>query len=190
MSLYFNLGSEKHELSRAELEEGMFLALRALGSRNRVLAIPPDFTRYYSRAGELTRAAYQFYGDALRAVLPAVGTHAPVSAEQREKMFTGVPSALFHHHNWRKDVVRLGEVPSAYVQELSESKLDYAWPVEVNRLVADGGFDLILSLGQVVPHEFWLVPADPRVSIGVIIWERFMGWSASWAGRTIRFASY
>lgn len=153
MSLYLSLGSEKDELSRAQLEEGLLAGLGALGRRNRVLAIPPDFTRYYSRAGELTTVAYQFYGEALRAVLPAVGTHAPVSAEQREKMFRGVPSSLFHHHDWRKDVVRLGEVPSAYVRELSEGKLDYAWPVEVNRLVAGGGFDLILSLGQVVPHE-------------------------------------
>jgi nickel-dependent lactate racemase len=49
--------------------------------------------------------------------------------------------------------VRLGEVPSSYVRELSEGKLDYTWPVEVNRLVAQGDHDLILSIGQVVPHE-------------------------------------
>jgi nickel-dependent lactate racemase len=89
----------------------------------------------------------------LHAILPAVGTHASVSTEQREKMFTGVPSQLFRHHDWRKDVVRLGEVPSSYVHELSEGKLDYTWPVEVNRLVAEGNHDLILSIGQVVPHE-------------------------------------
>jgi nickel-dependent lactate racemase len=153
MSLFLNLGSDKHELSSAELEQGLHRSLEALGRRSRVLAVPPDFTRYYSRAGELTASAYRFYGDALRAVLPAVGTHAPVSAEQLEKMFAGVPPALFRHHDWRKDIVRLGEVPSAYVRELSEGKLNYTWPVEVNRLVADGGFDLILSIGQVVPHE-------------------------------------
>jgi nickel-dependent lactate racemase len=68
-------------------------------------------------------------------------------------MFADVPASLFRHHEWRKDVVRLGEVPSSYVRELSEGKLDYTWPAEVNRLIADGGFDLILSIGQVVPHE-------------------------------------
>jgi nickel-dependent lactate racemase len=153
MSLFLNLGSDKHELSSVELEQGLHRTLEALGRRSRVLAVPPDFTRYYSRAGELTASAYRFYDDALRAVLPAVGTHAPVSPEQRDKMFAGVPPALFHHHDWRQDVVRLGEVPSAYVRELSGGKLDYAWPVEVNRLVAEGRFDLILSIGQVVPHE-------------------------------------
>src|ERR1700690_1334922 len=153
MSLFLKLGSEDRELSAAELKEGMLHGLQALGKRSRVLAIPPDFTRYYSRAGELTAGAYQFYGEHLHAVLPAVGTHATLSAEQMEKMFAGVPRALFCHHDWRKDVVRLGEVPSEYVRELSEGKLDYTWPVEVNRLIVEGAFDLILSIGQVVPHE-------------------------------------
>jgi nickel-dependent lactate racemase len=153
MSLFLTLGSDKHELSSAELERGLRHVLETLGRRSRVLIVPPDFTRYYSRAGELTAAAYRFYGEALRAILPAVGTHAAVYPEQREKMFADVPASLFRHHEWRKDVVRLGEVPSSYVRELSEGKLDYTWPAEVNRLIADGGFDLILSIGQVVPHE-------------------------------------
>jgi nickel-dependent lactate racemase len=153
MSLFLNLGSENLELSSAELKEGLIDCLRALGQRSRVLAIPPDFTRFHSRSGELTSAAYQFYGDRLRAILPAVGTHAPMSSEQLDKMFEGVPSALFRKHDWRKDTVRLGEVPSEFVREQSEGKLDYTWPAEVNRLIVEGDFDLILSIGQVVPHE-------------------------------------
>jgi nickel-dependent lactate racemase len=153
MSLFLNLGSESRELSDAGLKEGLTQGLRALGQRNRVLVVPPDFTRYYSRSGELTTAAYQFYGESLRAVLPAVGTHAPMTTEQLEKMFRGVPSGLFRKHDWRRDTIHLGEVPSEFVREQSEGKLDYTWPVEVNRLVAEGDFDLILSIGQVVPHE-------------------------------------
>jgi nickel-dependent lactate racemase len=153
MSLFLNLGSENQGLSDAELKEGLLHGLRALGQRNRVLVVPPDFTRYYSRSGELTTAAYQFYGEKLRAVLPAVGTHAPMTTEQLEKMFVGVPSALFRKHDWRRDTVRLGEVPSEFIREQSEGKLDYTWPAEVNRLIVEGDFDLILSIGQVVPHE-------------------------------------
>jgi nickel-dependent lactate racemase len=153
MSLFSNLGSENRELSDAELKEGLIQSLRALGQRRRVLVIPPDFTRYYSRSGELTAAAYQFYGESVRAVLPAVGTHAPMTAEQLDKMFCGVPTALFHKHDWRRDTVCLGEVPAECMRELSEGKLDYTWPAQVNRLVVEGGFDLILSIGQVVPHE-------------------------------------
>jgi nickel-dependent lactate racemase len=153
MSLFLSLGDETADLSSADLAAGLHRALQALEPRRRVLAIPPDFTRYHSRAGELTGTTYQFYGPALRAVLPAVGTHARVAPEQRDKMFAGVPPELFHHHDWRRDVVRLGEVPSSVVRELSEGKLDFSWPIEVNRLIPEGDFDLILSIGQVVPHE-------------------------------------
>jgi nickel-dependent lactate racemase len=56
-------------------------------------------------------------------------------------------------HRWRTDIETLGEVPSEFIREQSEGKLDYAWPAQVNRLISSGGFDLILSIGQVVPHE-------------------------------------
>jgi nickel-dependent lactate racemase len=153
MSLFLKLGNENLELSTAELAEGLIQALEALGHRSRVLVVPPDFSRYHSRAGELTAAAFQFYGSRLRTILPALGTHAPMSNGQLDKMFDGVPTELFRIHDWRKDVVRLGEVSSDYIREVSEGKLDYTWPVEVNRLVVQGDFDLILSVGQVVPHE-------------------------------------
>ena len=153
MSLFFETGSEQSDLSFVDLEEGLFHALRALGRRDRVLAIPPDMSRLHSRAGDLTRSAYEFYGEQLSAILPALGTHAPMTRGQIAKMFGGVPFDLFHAHNWRKDVVTLGEVPAEYVHEQSEGKLNYTWPVQINRLLVEGGFDLILSIGQVVPHE-------------------------------------
>src|SRR5580693_42358 len=153
MSLFFELGSEQSDLSAVELKDGLFEALRALGPRNRVLAVPPDMTRFHSGAGNLISNAYEFYGNRLSAVLPAVGTHAAMTPGQIAKMFAGIPFELFHAHNWRKDVVTLGEVPSDYVREQSEGKLDYTWPVQINRMLVEGGFDLILSIGQVVPHE-------------------------------------
>jgi nickel-dependent lactate racemase len=153
MSLFFELGTEQSDVSAAELKHGLFQALRALGPRNRVLLIPPDMTRFHSGAGKLTSNAYEFYGNRLSAVLPAVGTHAAMTPGQIAKMFAGVPLELFHAHNWRKDVVTLGEVPAEFVREQSEGKLNYTWPVQINRMLVEGGFDLILSIGQVVPHE-------------------------------------
>ena len=153
MSLFLEIGSEQSELTPADLKNGLFQALRALGQRDRVLAIPPDMTRFRSGAGGLTSCAYEFYGKKLAAVLPAVGTHAAMTSGQVAKMFGGVPFELFHAHNWRKDTVTLGEVPAEFVHQQSEGKLNYTWPVQINRLLVEGGFDLILSIGQVVPHE-------------------------------------
>lgn len=153
MSLFLEIGSEQSDLTSVELRTGLFHALEALGRRDRVLAIPPDFTRFHSGAGELTRSAHAFYGERLRAILPALGTHAPMTPGRVTKMFGDIPFSLFHAHNWRKDTVTLGEVPSEYVREQSEGKLDYTWPVQINRMLVEGGFDLILSIGQVVPHE-------------------------------------
>ena len=34
-----------------------------------------------------------------------------------------------------------------------KERVDYDWPAQVATLIASGGHDLILSLGQVVPHE-------------------------------------
>jgi nickel-dependent lactate racemase len=124
-----------------------------MGTRQRVLAVPPDITRFHSHAGELTRFAWQFYGDHLQAILPALGTHAPLLPDQIARMFGEIPPNLFHVHNWRTDIETLGEVPAEFIREQSEGKLNYSWPAQVNRLVSRGGFDLILSIGQVVPHE-------------------------------------
>lgn len=151
--LYYQRGSETDVLTSAALEKGLNTALDKLGPRQKVLAIPPDFTRFHSFAGKLTQLAYAYYGDKLTDILPALGTHTGMTDEQIEKMFTGVPADLFRVHDWRNDVLTLGEVPAEYVSEVSEKRVDYSWPAQVNKLLIEGGHDLILSIGQVVPHE-------------------------------------
>lgn len=153
MSLYIASGSANAEISSQELKELLFEALRKVGERRRVLAVPPDQTRRESRAGELTRYVYEYYGDRLQAVLPALGTHTAMIPEQLSSMFGEMPRELFCAHNWRTDTETLGEVPATFVHEQSEGKLNYSLPVQVNRLIANGNFDLVLSIGQVVPHE-------------------------------------
>src|ERR1700733_3061460 len=153
MSLWVAHGDAQTEISDLELRTRLFEALDRLGERRRVLVIPPDITRLHSRAGDLTRLTWEYYGDGLKAVLPALGTHAPMSAEQLTRMFGNLPQNLVHIHNWRTDVETLGEVPAEFVHEQSEGKLNFSWPAQVNRLLLEGDFDLILSIGQVVPHE-------------------------------------
>jgi nickel-dependent lactate racemase len=153
MSLYCATGSADTDLTPQRLNELLAEGLAKLGARNKVLAVPPDQTREHSRAGELTRYAWQHYGERLKAVLPALGTHTAMRPDQIAHMFGDVPQELFRVHNWRTDIETLGEVPAEFVREQSEGKLSYAWPGQVNRLISQGGFDLILSIGQVVPHE-------------------------------------
>jgi nickel-dependent lactate racemase len=153
MSLYCAQGGPDRELSSSELRDFLSAALEKLGRRRKVLAVPPDQTRTASRAGELTRYAWEYYREGLSAVLPALGTHKAMSAEQIAGMFGTVPPGLFHAHKWRDDVETIGVVPREFIHEQSEGKLEYEWPAQVNRLISRGEFDLILSIGQVVPHE-------------------------------------
>ncbi len=151
--LYFETGSLTSDLTNDDLKAGLFKALKRIGERKKVLALPPDYTRLPSRAGVLTELAWEYYGDRLTDIMPALGTHTPMTTEQISKMFGRTPQNLFRIHDWRHDVVTLGRVPGEYVSELTEGKLYYSWPAQVNKMLVDGGHDLILSIGQVVPHE-------------------------------------
>jgi nickel-dependent lactate racemase len=151
--LYFERGSPTDTLSNDDLRAGLNAALAKIGARKRVLVIPPDFTRFHSRAGILTRLAYDALGANLTDILPALGTHSPMTSEQIHEMFPGVPESLFRVHNWRTGITTVGTVPAEFVKEVSEGAVDFPWPAQVANLLATGKHDLVLSIGQVVPHE-------------------------------------
>jgi nickel-dependent lactate racemase len=151
--LYYQRGDENAGLTSDDLQQGLYQALDKLGSRKKVLAIPPDMTRCHSQAGILTRQAWQYYRDRLTDVLPALGTHFAMTSAEIERMYGDVPKKLFRVHDWRKGITTLGEVPAEFVRQVSEGRVDYPWPAQVDHLLVEGGFDLILSIGQVVPHE-------------------------------------
>ncbi len=151
--IYFASGAPDKIFNEAEIKESLYSALDKLGNKKKVLVIPPDFTRYHSKAGDITRYIYEYYKDNLKDILPALGTHTPMTDNEIETMFGNVPKNLFRIHRWREDLVTLGEVPAEYVNKVSEGKVNYSWPAQVNKLLVEGNFDLILSIGQVVPHE-------------------------------------
>ena len=151
--LLYSRGSEKDVLSEEDLRRGIAEAFSKFGAKKKVLAIPPDFTRFHSHAGILTRLTWEYYREKLTDILPALGTHTAMTEKEIKTMFGSTPLNLFRVHDWRKDVVTLGEVPSEFIYQQSEGKLDYAWEAQVNKLLVTGNYDLILSLGQVVPHE-------------------------------------
>lgn len=153
MSTLLAHGSPTTVISDAELRRLVADALRGLGPKRRVLAIPPDITRLNSRSGPMLGAVEGLYGPGLADVLPALGTHVPMTAEQIARMYPGVPAAKFRVHDWRHDVHTIGEVDAAFVAQATDGVWSQPWPAQLNNLIWSGGHDLILSLGQVVPHE-------------------------------------
>jgi len=151
--IYYQSGSENTIITPGELKHGIFSALEKLGSKKKVLAIPPDQSRIHSKAGDITSLLYRYYGKNLSDILPALGTHVPMERQQTEEMFRDIPLSLFRVHDWRNDVLTVGNVPGDYVSEITGGAIDYSWPAQLNKLVINGGHDLILSIGQVVPHE-------------------------------------
>jgi nickel-dependent lactate racemase len=85
--------------------------------------------------------------------MPALGTHMAMTDDELKRMFPKTPKDKFVVHDWRNDVVELGRLEADWVEKTTEGKVRYDWPVQVNKLLLDGGFSLIVSIGQVVPHE-------------------------------------
>lgn len=141
-------------LSQEEVSQGLDRLLAAYPKIRRVLILPPDFTRYPSMAGMITRLLfYKLEPKVYVEILPATGTHRPMTEGERRKMFGDLPAERFLEHHWRTDTVRLGEIPAAEVGQISGGLFSESIAVEVNRRLTEGGYDLILSVGQVVPHE-------------------------------------
>lgn len=148
-------------------------ALQKIKNYSRVLVLPPDITRLHSGAGELTKMLYDMIGkDKTFHIMPAIGTHEVLTDEHIRIMYPGIPRELFMVHDWRNDVVQLGVVPSEFVKEVSEGKLDYEIPIQVNKILLEGGYDLIISVGQVVPHENTGFPITARISLLVLAERR------------------
>ena len=141
-------------ISDTELKEALEKSL-AGRTLQKVLILPPDFTRFHSQAGLITSIYYHLLTErgVQVDIMPALGTHEPVSKVQWEIMFKGIPYESMIVHDWRHDVVKIGEVPASYLGEITENLWHEPLSVEINRRVMDESYDLIISPGQVVPHE-------------------------------------
>lgn len=126
-----------------------------IGTLKKVLLLPPDLTRMHSQAGQITEIYYEMLENTCEIdIMPALGTHDAMNIAEIREMFGGrIPLSCFKAHDWRKDVIKIGEVPGDFVKEVSDGLLDFPIDVEVNKRIVDKSYDLILSIGQVVPHE-------------------------------------
>ncbi len=152
MVYYSEYGNDRgfdRDMARAALES----ILGSFSGRNRVLILPPDITRAHSGAGMITELLWEKLGERVTDILPALGTHVPMESAEIVRMFGKTPLTLFREHRWRTDIEELGRVPASFISSVTGGRLSFDYPVQVNRLLSSGGHDLIISVGQVVPHE-------------------------------------
>jgi nickel-dependent lactate racemase len=143
----------EHGLNNHQIKEALLKSLEGRALK-KVLLIPPDFTRFHSNAGFITNTYYHLLKDfATVDILPALGTHEAMSKSEIDEMYGDIPYDRFIYHNWREDIIKVGEVPSSYVKEITEGLWEQGVTCEVNKLIMDPSYDLIISIGQVVPHE-------------------------------------
>lgn len=151
--LYYT--EETNGLSPQQVDEAVDAMLTQWQGVKKVLIIPPDYTRCYSYAGELTRRIYKRLSSTAQVdVMPALGTHMPMSHEEIQSFFGGdVPEDHILVHHWQTDTISLGEVPAEECSRISDGLFNEPIEVELNHRLVDGGYDVIFSPGQVVPHE-------------------------------------
>ncbi|MCL2764919.1 MAG: lactate racemase domain-containing protein [Treponema sp.] len=159
---YVASGGADKDLSDRELEElftdALSSAFADINNTGKMIILPPDITRFHSRAGFFTQIAARKFDEKLGAVLPALGTHMAMNDDELSRMFGALPKKKFLVHNWRNDVTELGRIEENWVEKASQGAVRFDWPVQVNKILRkgtqdSGNFSLLLSIGQVVPHE-------------------------------------
>ena len=161
--LYCSIGSPTTSISHDKLRETTEQFLESLGQRDDVLLLPPDFTRYHSQAGTITRFISEYYnyteeqgeeatkkkkqdGRRLKSastpkiqIIPALGTHASMTQSQIELMFgsnlANKKDSPFVVHDWRNDVVTIGYAPKEMVEKATHGMVSEKWPAQLNKLV-------------------------------------------------------
>jgi nickel-dependent lactate racemase len=153
----FVIALEKDSISQAEIEQQINTLIDQceMDDVKKILIIPPDFTRCYSMAGEITQILYRRLSPYYHIdIMPALGTHMAMDNMELDKMFgKEIPRDAFLVHDWRNDTVSLGKVPKEFVSDISKGLFVEDIEVEVNKRLVNGEYGLILSVGQVVPHE-------------------------------------
>ena len=96
----FRTAEREEGLTREEIREALVQSLQGRTPR-RALILPPDYTRYHSNAGFITNVYYHLLVErgAEVDIMPALGTHAPMTEAEAADMFGDVPFGRFLVHN-------------------------------------------------------------------------------------------
>ncbi len=153
MNYVFKKADSVDGLRDEEIRDMLSAYLDKQTKPKKILILPPDITRNNSHAGPITRMLCELLPEAKIDVMPALGTHVPMTPEEMDKMYAGVPHSYFQPHRWREDVQKLGDVPADFVEKVSDGWMKTSIPVEVNKRLLDPSYDMMFCVGQVVPHE-------------------------------------
>ncbi|OYN92374.1 lactate racemase domain-containing protein [Parenemella sanctibonifatiensis] len=152
---------EQRFLERAQVLEAAARTLDEAAQRmnidkfNRVLLLPPDITRAHSGAGYITEHFYELL-DAQGCdvhVIPTLGQHVPHTPEENTWMFGSIPHEKIHAHDWKNTVTNVGTLEGDFLKEKTGGIADWDIPIDLNSMLVDEEWDLIINIGHVVPHE-------------------------------------
>jgi len=156
-NLEINSSNKNSYLNNKEIEDHLTNIIEfIIGNKfKRVLLIPPDYTRKSSSLGLITEKLYFELIDKIKSIdiLPASGTHDPMDKQALKSMFGEIPFQDFLEHHWRQDTIKVGEIPAEKMKGFSQNRMTEAVPLEINKNIFSEKYDLIISLGQVIPHE-------------------------------------
>ncbi len=157
------IGYEDRLLTDAEVRAVVLDALGGVDvAGKRVLLIIPDHTRT-APIGQMFRLIYEAWAAQAAKLdcLIALGTHPPISEEmicQRVGLTPhdyhyDFPSVRFFNHRWDDPVslAEIGMLTAAEVAEITDGRFELDVPVTINRMIL--GYDLLLIVGPVFPHE-------------------------------------
>lgn len=150
---------EAASISRPEVESMCAQLLDEARSRlkcdfRRVLLLPPDLTRAHSGSGWITEVLYKLLpGSCNIHVIPTLGQHVPHTEAENRWMFGTIPHDRIHPHDWRNGVTRVGAIPAEKVAETTGGKADWEIPIDLNAMLMNEPWDLVINIGHVVPHE-------------------------------------
>src|SRR5690606_27365307 len=82
-----------------------------------------------------------------------VGKNVTNTPEDNHWMFGSIPEDRIHAHDWKNGVVNVGTVPAEFVREKIGGAVDWEMPVDLNTMLMNEQWDLIVNIGHVVPHE-------------------------------------
>lgn len=176
-SLMCAIGGETTAIDDDSLRHEIGKFLDQLGPKEDVFLLPPDYTRLHSQAGKITTMIAEYYkfipsSSPLTTsaekppkleIMPALGTHAPMTPEQIHSMFgpelAQKEPTPFLVHDWRNDVETIGHVSAEMVREATRGMVNEPWPAQLNKRVwakrktnpenkDKGNKSVVISIGQ------------------------------------------